>query len=156
MNTSRRAGRHLLAALALALLPFATACTDEADPAEPAAAVASPEESVGDTGQGGAAQEAIEDRIGDSVTLNGEVAELVGQNAFTIGGDEIGENPILVVSATNPAVDEGDSVRVQGKVIEFSTTDVESDLEIDIVANEVEDFEGDPAIEASSVTMAAG
>ncbi len=46
--------------------------------AEPARGVTEPE----DTGQGGAAQEAVDERIGEFIALDGEVAELVGANAF--------------------------------------------------------------------------
>lgn len=84
------------------------------------------------------------------------MATKVGANAFTLGGDEIGENPVLVVSATAPQVDEGDTVTVTGKVIRFSVPGVEADLDLDIVDNEFSDFDGDPALQATAVTGAQG
>lgn len=109
---------------------------------------------VGDGGQGGAAQESLDGRIGQTVDLRGEVATIVGPNAFTVGGDAIGENPILVVSAMNPDVQAGDTVRIRGKVIRFSVPGVERDFDLDLVDNEFEDFDGDPAVQAASVTKA--
>ena len=90
--------------------------------------------------------------LGETVTVNGEVSELIGTNAFTIGGEEIGDNPILVVAAQVPALGEGDVVEVAGTVVEFQVIGYEEDLDLDLVDNEFEDFDGDPAIAATSVT----
>lgn len=146
--------RRLAVALALAVLPFATACGDDAGSAPPTA-VAEAEESIGgvdDRGLGGVAQEAFADRVGETVTLPGEVAQIVGPSGFTIGGDELGETPLLVTTSVNPEVDEGDTVTVQGEVIEFSVAGVEEDLGVDLIDNDFEDFQGDPAVKASQVT----
>ena len=153
MRTTPRT-RRFAVGLALIVLPFTAACGEEEEAVPPAAEerVEEPE----DSGQGGAAQGAIEDRVGETVSLDGEVAELVGANAFTIVGDEVGENPILVISATNPNVDEGDAVMIEGEVVEFSVPGVEEDLDLDLIDNEFEDFDGDPAISATAVTQAAG
>ena len=105
----------------------------------------------GDGGQGGAAQDSLDDRVGQEVTLRGEVAEMVGPNAFTVGGDTVGENPVLVVSADAPGVRVGDTVRLTGTVIRFSVTGVERDLDLDLVDDEFADFDGDPAVRATTV-----
>lgn len=156
MFTTSRTHR-LAAGLALAVLPFTAACGDDDEElaVTPPAAVAQPTTAVESGGQGGAAQEAIEDRIGETVNLNGEVATVISPNAFTVGGDEIGENPILVVSAATSGIAEGDTVKITGEVIRFSVPGVEEDLDLDIVDNEYEDFDGDPAIQATQVTEAA-
>ena len=53
-----------------------------------------------------------------------------------------------------PGVDAGESVRVDGQVVRFSVTGVEEDLDIDIVDNEFEDFDGDPVVQATSIAPA--
>ena len=117
----------------------------------PSAAAEQP--GVGEQGQGGAAQESIADRVGQQVEVTGEVAQVISANAFTIGGDEIGENPILVVGANVPAgLATGDTARVTGTVKVFEVPGYEQDLDLDLVDQEYEDFDNDPAIEASSVT----
>lgn len=153
-----------LAIMAVGALPFLAACGSDDDAAvapvappitTPALPPALPP--VGEaTGQGGLSQEALQGRIGQTLTVNGEVATKVDTNAFTLGGDEIGENPVLVISATAPKVDERDTVRVTGKVIRFSVPGVETDLDLDIVDNEFSDFDGDPALQATAVTAAQG
>ena len=170
---------RMAAGLALAVLPFTAACGDDEveasapnlppvtnssapvnQPTTPLNTPSTPPPATGTVGEpgakGGLSQEALQERIGQTVTVTGEVATIVGPNAFTLGGDEIGENPVLVVSATAPQVDEGDSVRVSGQVIRFSVPGVEEDLDLDIVDNEFEDFDGDPAVQAASVTGAQG
>ncbi len=59
---------------------------------------------LGEQGQGGAAQESLEGRIGQQVQLTGEIATIIAPHALTLGGDDIGENPILVVGANIPPV----------------------------------------------------
>lgn len=159
MRTTPRT-RRFAAGMALVVLPFTAACAEDEVETTPPAAVADNEdpevvEETEESGQGGAAQGAIEDRVGETVSLEGEVAAIVDENAFTIGGDQIGENPILVISSLNPAVAEGDTVMVEGEVVEFSVPGIEEDLDLDLIDNEFEDFDGDPAISATAVTQAA-
>ena len=59
-----------------------------------------------------------------------------------------------MVGAQVPALDEGAEVQVAGTVVEFQVLGYEEDLDLDLVDNEFEDFDGDPAIQATSVTMA--
>lgn len=107
---------------------------------------------VGEEGEGGAAQEELE--VGSDVDVTGEVAEVLSPEAFTLGGDEIGEDPILVIGATGSAdVNQGDTVQVSGTVVTFSVVGTEEEFDIDIIDQEFEDFEGDPAIQAESVTV---
>ena len=101
------------------------------------------------------AQDELEElALGETVTVNGEVSEVIGPIAFTVGGEEIGDNPILVFGAQVPALEEGAEVQVAGTVVEFQVLGYEEDLDLDLVDNEFEDFDGDPAIQATSVTMA--
>ncbi len=110
---------------------------------------------VGEQGQGGAAQESLEGRRGQQIQVTGEVAAIISPQAFTIGGDDIGENPILVVGANIPTgLTSGETVRVSGTVKEFQVPGYEEDLDLDLIDQEFEDFDGDPAIQANSVTRA--
>ncbi|HEX2298132.1 MAG TPA: hypothetical protein VHH34_06390 [Pseudonocardiaceae bacterium] len=145
--------RSVIAAAAVAALPLA-GCTDDNDAAtDQPAPVQTEQPGVGEQGQGGAAQESIEDRLGQQVQLTGEVGEIISVNAFTLGGDEIGENPVLVVGAdVPPALAAGERVQVDGTVKEFRVAGYETDLDLDLVDQEFEDFDGDPAIQADSVT----
>ncbi len=168
----RTRARRATAAVAAALLLSATVagCGDDASEAEAEAGAAAPPSTTssattppspptasadGAGAEGGLSSEALRGRVGQTVTVTGEVAALVGSNAFTLGGDTIGENPVLVVSASGATVQEGDQVRVRGKVIRFSVPGVEQDLDLDLVDNEFAEFDGEPALQASTVRPAA-
>lgn len=150
--------RYATAVVAMAVIPMAACGSDETvrDPGvvNPPAVVGPLEQpGVGEQGQGGAAQENLEGRVGQQVQLLGEVATIIAPNALTLGGDEIGENPILVVGANiPPGVTQGAQVRVSGIVKIFQVPGYEEDLDLDLIDQEFEDFDGDPAIQASSVT----
>lgn len=138
---TRRRSTGLAVAAALALTPLLAACGEDEAPAD-TGAVEEP------------AQDELEDlAIGETVTVNGEVSEVLDPTAFTVGGEEIGENPILVVGASVPTLAEGDEVQVAGTVTEFDVVGFEEDLDLDLVDDEFEDFDGDPAIAATSVTV---
>lgn len=142
MNDVRRRSGRLAVVAAVALVPVLAACGEDEVPAD-TGAVEEP-----------AQDELAELALGETVTVNGEVSEVIGPNAFTVGGEEIGENPILVVGAQVPTLEEGAEVQVAGTVVEFQVLGSEEDLDLDLVDNEFEDFDGDPAIQATSVTMA--
>ena len=148
--------RYAASVVAMAVFPLVACGGDETirDPGElnpPAAVTEQPD--LGEQGQGGAAQENLEDRLGQQVQVTGEVGTIISPNAFTMGGEKIGENPILVVGANlPPGLVEGQQVRVSGTVKEFQVRGYEEDVDLDLVDQEFEDFDGDPAIQASSVT----
>lgn len=152
--------RAAIAAIALGVLPLAACGNDDtADAADVGGEVVTTDiveetdqPGVGDEGDGGAAQDS-QGRIGEQVELTAEVAALLPPDALTVGGDTIGENPILVVGADVPAgLTEGDTVMITGTVIEFQVPGYEEDLDLDLVDQEFEDFDGDPAIQATAVT----
>ncbi|HEX2262713.1 MAG TPA: hypothetical protein VHH52_02980, partial [Pseudonocardiaceae bacterium] len=109
---------------------------------------------LGEQGQGGAAQESLEGRIGQQVQLTGEVATIIAPHALTLGGDDIGENPILVVGANIPRSYTGRNRPGQRHRQEFQVPGWEQDLDLDLIDQQFEDFDGDPAIQAASVTRA--
>lgn len=88
--------------------------------------------------------------LGETVTLQNEVEEIVGPNAMTIGQEET-----LVVGANLfGLIEEGDDVQVTGTVVEFVTVDVESDYGITFDENEatfVIDYEEELAVVADEV-----
>lgn len=158
----RRLSRTLLITASIGVIPLAGCAAEEPAEVPPAAeesvAAETPEDEdtpgVGEEGEGGAAQESVSDKVGQDVDFTGEVAEVLAPNAFTVGGDEVGENPILVVSAVLPEnFSDGDQVQVQGTVEVFTVLGFEEGLGLDLVDNEFTDFEDDPAVQASDVTV---
>lgn len=166
------ATKRLAVAAVLAAAPVLVGCADDPEPvANPVTPVTTPVApatpvvpatpattpaaggTVGDPeAEGGLAQESLQGKVGQSVTVRGEVAKTLVANAFTLGGDEIGENPVLVVGANMAQVAEGDTVTVTGTVRRFDLPGVERDLGLDFVDNEFTDFADDPIIQATSVT----
>ncbi|MGH4010245.1 MAG: hypothetical protein ACRDTH_19155 [Pseudonocardiaceae bacterium] len=149
--------RYVVGVIAMAVLPLVACASDEtvSEPEVLSPPAVTDQRGIGEQGQGGAAQESLEGRLGQQIQVTGEVATIISPNAFTIGGDELGENPILVVGANLPAgLTTGDTVRVTGTVKEFQVPGYEKDFDLDLIDQEFEDFDGDPAIQASSITRA--
>lgn len=65
--------------------------------------------------------------LGETVTLQTAVQEIVGPNSFTVGGDET----LVVGVGIAPRVEEGAEVSVSGIVRELVVADVESEYGID-------------------------
>ncbi|MGH3938955.1 MAG: hypothetical protein ACRDTG_10030 [Pseudonocardiaceae bacterium] len=148
--------RYATAVIAMAVIPIAACGSAETtrDPGvdSPTAVETSEQPGVGEEGRGGASQSSLQDRVGQQVELIGEVAAIIGPHALTLGGDQIGENPILVVGTSIPkGVTEGEQIRVNGIVKIFQVPGYEQDLDLDLVDQELEGFDGDPAIQAESV-----
>ncbi|MDQ4092512.1 MAG: hypothetical protein M3143_03575, partial [Actinomycetota bacterium] len=125
--------RYAAGLVAMVVIPMVACGSDETarDPeaVTPPPAVAQPP-ALGEQGQGGAAQETLEGRVGQHVQLTGEVATIIAPHALTVGGDQIGENPILVVGANiPPGLSQGETVRVSGTVKEFQVPGYEEDLD---------------------------
>lgn len=119
--------------------------------------VAALEEEGGATADDGATDDA--ELIGQTVTVSGEVTRAVDANGFVMTGEDedlsalgpdIGDG-ILVVSADDPGVSEGDVVQVVGTVREFTISEFEADLETDLDDDLYGDFEGDVALAANSI-----
>ena len=76
--------------------------------------------------------EDTEQLIGQTVTVTGEVEEVVGNNAFRIQENEIfGDDGVLVINAqpTVP-VSNNQNVRVTGEVRQFVAADLERDYDL--------------------------
>lgn len=98
--------------------------------------------------------------VGQEVVVSGTVSSIVGDNAFTIGADDIGGEGLLVVSATSigqqELVEQGAVVQVTGTVAEqFSADTVANDLGIEWEDPEAfAGFEGQNYLNAESVSEA--
>lgn len=100
---------------------------------------------------------------GNRIELSGQVTELVGQNAFAIGGDEVvgGEQVIIVGAQQLDQIVEGDEVEVTtdqtvqatGTAREFNVPEVENMIDYELDDNLFTDFEGNPALVASSAEV---
>jgi hypothetical protein len=86
--------------------------------------------------------------IGETVTIEGEVEERLGPNAFTMGADST-----LVYGSDNLDVDDDDVVTVTGTVREFIIADIESDFDLDFDDDLFLDFENELAVEAQNVVI---
>ena len=95
--------------------------------------------------------------VGEQVTVSGQVGELVGDNAFTIGAETGAE--LLVVSSTavgqQQLVEQGAIVEVTGTVREgFNAEEVASELGVEFDTGLFSEFEGENYIVADNVTEA--
>lgn len=110
--------------------------------------------------EGAAAGEDQPELVGQTVTVSGEVTRTVDTRGFVLSGEnggdlepfgpEIGEG-ILVVSADDPGVTEGDVVQVVGTVQQFAITDFEDELGIDLDNDPYGEFEGQVTLMAQSI-----
>lgn len=101
---------------------------------------------------------------GQTVTVGGEIENIVGRRAFTVGGESfLGDPELLVVGASPlPAVAgrpadaglaENDLVTVTGPVRRFVVADVEREIGFDLDDNLFRDWEGKPAVVARNVNL---
>ena len=86
---------------------------------------------------------------GESVSVAGEVNQLVSTVAFRLGG--VGWN-VLVVDAEQAAVDVGEAVQVDGTVRRFEQVAIEEELGVDLDDALYEPFEGQLVLVADSVS----
>lgn len=106
-----------------------------------------------------------EQYYGSNATVFGEVNEVIGPGAFTIGGEDfIGGGELLVVSANDFAlpegirdedrgIREGDIVQVTGTVRESADEYIQEELEEDVDEGLFEDFEDGPALYANDIRL---
>jgi len=100
-----------------------------------------------------------------TVTVSGEVGELIGPRAFTIGTqDDLGGGTLLVVGAQQlPNIIEGeaeeiaaeDVTQVTGPVREFNLAEIEDEVGADLDDGLFAEYEGDPAVVANTVDLTA-
>ncbi|NMR30422.1 hypothetical protein [Crystallibacter degradans] len=87
--------------------------------------------------------------LGESVTMESEVEEVVGPNVFIVG-----EDTMVLAAGMTENLAEGDDVRVHGTVQSFLMSDVEPRLGIDLNDDETErvvEFEQELVVVADQV-----
>ena len=88
---------------------------------------------------------------GESVTVAGEVSELVSTVAFRLAG--VGWD-VLVLDAAQAEVDQGEAIQVDGTVRRFELTTIEEELGADLDDALYEEFEGQLVLVAENVSPA--
>jgi len=149
-----------------------TACGEEEEP-EPTeqgpaatATVEATEEGPAETPEGaagGLTQEPMLEDIaenpseyyGQTVTVYGNVDEMIGPGSITLAGTAfLDENDVLVVGAPVEAVEEAEDedvlLEVRGDVRQFDLAEIEEDFDLDLEDDAYADFEGEPVIVAES------
>ncbi|WP_053221439.1 hypothetical protein [Limnoraphis robusta] len=75
-----------------------------------------------------------EELVGQTVTITGEVEEVVGLNSFVLQDEEdlFDEDQVLVISVNNQAepIVEGETVQVTGEVRQFVVSELERDYNL--------------------------
>lgn len=100
--------------------------------------------------------------LGESVTVSGEVVEILGPRSILISERFI-TGDLLVVSAVplrevgnlagDASLTEGDSVRVTGEVVKFDLTEAEQEIGADLSEETLDAYVGTPAIIADSISL---
>ncbi|HHP7232015.1 MAG TPA: hypothetical protein ACFCUY_14300 [Xenococcaceae cyanobacterium] len=69
---------------------------------------------------------------GETLAVTGEVANVYGENTFTIEDDELlgGENLLVVVTDPTTVIDPNETVAVTGELRSFTVADIERDYDI--------------------------
>lgn len=171
MNKHRRQTRTLFVVV-LAFLVILTlgACetdqpeTEVPDADTPATGQQTPpaQQDTGQQGVGGVAAEEIEgdpsEYMGQTVRIEGQIADVFGQNSFTMEGDWLGGNLLVVVpqdaGAGEMAFNQGDDVQVTGDVREYVATDIETEYGVDL-GDAIQYEEQEPVVIAQEVTPGA-
>ncbi len=100
------------------------------------------------------------DYLGQEVTVNGEVTEVIRPRAFRFARQDGGATSLLVVSAQEANAEEGQVVRVTGTVLRFDVPewvrDFGQDVGLDFNDPAFQQFVGQPAIVAQSITVVEG
>jgi hypothetical protein len=91
--------------------------------------------------------------LGETVTVQSEVKDVAGPNAFTVG-DALEEGTLVTGKGISEGLEEGTKVQVTGTVRSFIKADVEKDYDIDFNDDEdtfVVEYEQDLAVVADKV-----
>ncbi|WP_254563364.1 hypothetical protein [Oscillatoria sp. HE19RPO] len=95
--------------------------------------------------------------MGQMVTLNGEVAEVLGPNVFRIQEDQLigGDDIIVITTGAQTPVMEDSQIQVTGEVRQLVVTEIERDYDLgwdDTLRTEIErEYTDRPAIVAQSI-----
>lgn len=166
MNTNHRSPRtFFVVMLALFVTLALGACetdqgeTDVIEEDTPATGQQMPPAQQDTAQQGAVAAEEIEgdpsEYVGQTVRVEGEIAQVFDQNRFTLEGDWLGGNLLVVVpqgvTDAGMTFNEGDNIQVSGMVREYIETDIEEEYGFD-PGVEIEYEEQEPVVVAENVT----
>jgi hypothetical protein len=155
-------------ALALALVAFGiTACQTQPDttgaPQQDQTATEQPATDT-PTAQGTDDVEAgdlsgnLEDYIGRTISIRGEVVEVLGNDAFVIGGGVFNDDVVVFNTSGNPVVLPGDEVtervQVTGQVQQVTVDSLNQQYGLNLDQETFSDYENNPAILAESIVLA--
>jgi hypothetical protein len=155
-------------ALALALMAFGlTACQVQDDTAvtpQPDQPAAEQPTTDTQTAQGMEDVEAgdlsgdLEDYIGRTISIRGEVVEVLGNDAFVIAGGLFNDDIVVLNTSGSPVVLPGDDiterVQVTGEVQQVTADSVNQQYGLNLDAATFGDYENNPAILADSIVLA--
>lgn len=97
----------------------------------------------------------VEAFAGDDVSVTGEVAEVLTEQAFTLAATDASGSPLLVVTSDTGGIEAGSQVSVTGAFEDdFRVPDAEAFLAIDLEESELGDLEGQPYLAAEDVEQA--
>lgn len=153
--------QYLAAPVAIATAFTLTACSDDSAGPEAGTDVEDVAESDPDENDPGS------ELLGQTVTVSGQIDEIVDETAFRLGGDGLAGDSVLVVSASEPfahlgielteELAEQDRVlQVTGTVQEFVEEDLEEEFDVDYDDELYEEFEGENVIVADQVETLPG
>lgn len=147
---STRCSGMLLAVGAMVLPACGSSPTDEA---------ATPENSQDDNVTTAELSENITSYLGETVTIRGELQEVVGNYTFMLNDEQLfGGADVLVINASGEEVRlvEGDDTELQvtGEVREFLRADIEREFGLTLDPELYADYEQQPAIIGQSVALA--
>lgn len=154
-------------AVALALVAFGlTACQTQPDTVgTPPPAQTTPEQPVTGTQTGvmenvdaGDLSGNLEDYIGRMVSIRGEVVEVLGNDAFVIGGGVFTDDIVVLNTSGSPVVlptdDVTEQVQVTGQVQRVTADSASQQYGVNLDPVVFGDYENNPVILADSIVMA--
>lgn len=94
------------------------------------------------------------DLIGKTVTVSGEIEEVISPKAFTIEGDQLFKDPeMLVVNATEAPIIEDTLVQVTGTVSELVGSEIERKFDLNLAQEFEVEFRDKPVLIATAVIL---
>lgn len=92
--------------------------------------------------------------IGKTVTVSGEVEEVISPKAFIIEGDRFFNDPeLLVVNLSGSPIVNDSNIQVTGTVRQFLKSEIEREFGLSLAQELAAEFRGKPVLIATAVTL---
>lgn len=92
--------------------------------------------------------------IGKTVTVSGEIEEVISLKAFIIEGDGFFNDPeLLVVNLSDSPIVNDSNIQVTGTVRQFSKSEIEKQLDLNLAQQLEAEFKGKPLLVATAITL---